>query len=179
MDKIETRERSSTIIISGHALPASSVGENCESVASSILSCSLRIVTSERDILAAHRLGPKPANQSVDRRSLFVKLRDTELARDIIKSSKTIKVPGLYVSENLTPIRHSILRVLRKTKRSHPNIVSGCGSASGRVFVWVKSPGSQTNQSRKLFVNNKDELHKYCDEILQSHLNVIEPNWSF
>ena len=176
---MEARERSSSVIISGRSLPSVSPGENCVSVASSIFSSSLRQNLPENSILTAYRIGSPPRTQAEDKRSILVKLREPYLASDLLRSSKTVRVPGLYVNENLTSIRHAILRVLRNSKRSHPGIVAGCGSIGGRVYAWVKTGGSPSNQNRKLYVNNNDQLHKYCDEILNSQLSALEPDWSF
>ena len=144
------------------------------------LSCFLhKTKTQPSDILSAFILGKPPTSQGEDRRSILVKFRHHETATEIKRSAKTVKPEGLFFSENLTPLRHSILKALRKAKYAHSNIISGCGSWEGRVFVWIKpsNPAGNGVRSRRFSVNNLEELRKFCSDILNESMELYAENY--
>ena len=68
----------------------------------------------------AHRIGMKLDTQALDKRSIIVKhLRDTK--RQIISASRNDKAIGLFINENLTPLRRNIFYALRQIRRAHPS----------------------------------------------------------
>ena len=187
-DDIETQERRNSVIVSGKSTPVCLSGENTKNVASDLLQNVLRTKIDPNDILSASRIGRTPASQQEDRRSFIIKFRHQELASDIVKSSRTIKPSGIFVSENLTPLRHSILRVLRNAKHTDPTLVSGCGSQKGRVYAWAKPPnpneggpgtGSTGGRNVKYFVNNTDQLKRFCENTLNKQLEDLVEDWKY
>jgi len=118
-------------------------------------------------VITAYRLGSKSASQASDRRSILVKLRDGEIKNDILQACRTTKPARLFVGDNLTPIRASILYALRQVKKKCPDKLEYCGSRDGRVFIWIKSAGA-SGRNQKMSINTFDLLLKICDE----HFNV-------
>ena len=76
-------------------------------------------------------------------------------------SCRRVKPANLYVNEDLTQVRASILYALRQTKRRHPAKVRGCGSRDGRVFLLL-TPPNPAEHSRRVFVDNLDRLEELC-----------------
>ena len=188
LDEVETQERRYSVIVSGKSTPVCVSGENTKNVASDLIKNVLKTKIDPNDIVSAFRMGRTPASQQEDRRSFIIKFRHQELASEIVKSSRTIKPSGIFVSENLTPLRHSILRVLRNAKHSNPTLVRGCGSQKGRVFAWVNppnpqvgNPGTSSTEPRnvKYFVNNTDQLKRFCETTLNKQLEDLVEDWEY
>ena len=112
LDEFEACDRKYSIIISGKSTPIYSSGENAKFIVNELLKSVLRMNVPSSDILNVFRIGRVPPNQTEDRRAFSVKLRHHETATEIKRAAKTLKPTGLYFSENLTPLRHSILKVL-------------------------------------------------------------------
>ena len=119
------------------------------------------------DISTAYRLGRKPAVQGQDRRGLILKLCRRDLKGDLLGASRRIR-PNFYVNENLTPARNKILYALRLIRRQHGNVVRGCSSMDGNVFVYVRPAMSASPTARdiKLLVNNYTKLQEFCLEYI-------------
>ena len=181
LDEFEACDRKYSIIVSGKSTPMYSTGENTKFIVGDILKRVLRMDIPSSDILSAFRIGRVPSNQKEDRRAFSVKFRHHETATDIKRTAKTMKPDGLYFSENLTPLRHSILKVLRKAKYSHPTIISGCGSWEGRVFVWTKpsNPAESSGRNKKFYVNSTEQLRKFCNDLLNNEIESYTDNWNF
>ena len=54
------------------------------------------------DISVVHRMGKKTGTNGEDKRSIIVKFCRRQTKVDVIKASRTMKVPGLYVKESLS-----------------------------------------------------------------------------
>ena len=107
----------------------------------------------------------------------LVKLVDEDTKHDIISCNKSVRPNGIYINDNLTPIRRLILYVLRKAKKDFPNIVTGCSSINGDLFVWIKS--NNASRDRRLLVNNFKTLDKFCSEIIDTTVANYLPDFSY
>ena len=165
VDELETRERGSSLIISGKNVPLAVDRENVSGVAAETIRNMLRCEVKQSDLIEAYRVGKKPATQKPDRRSLIIKFQRRDLRDDVLRSARTVKPTGIYVNDNLTPLRSDILFKLRQVRKLHPNKIDGCGSSAGRVFVWLKFDGSP---NKKFFVNTTAKL----DDLLEKDVGI-------
>ena len=179
-NKLETsaaNECLNEIILSGKNVPTHVASENCTNVVRTVLHDKFSLNVPPSDILKCHRIGKKPLHPRIDNRSFLLKLSNNELKKDFIKSSKVLKPEGLFIKENLTATRNSILFALRKAKHEFPNIVSGCTSIEGNVYVWMKSTTAGSRDNRML-VNSFSQLNTFCSEIVRSPVAAFVPDWS-
>jgi hypothetical protein len=135
------------------------------------------------DISTAHRIGRKPVNQQPDKRNIILKLCRRDIKRDLLYACRQLK-PDIYINENLTPARNTILYVLRKLKRAHADKVLGCSSIDGRVYALVKTPGTaaenNTGNTRKnkIFINCHGKLIDFCSNHVNKPLSDFLESWS-
>lgn len=173
IDDADAYERRDTLIISGEGLPPVVEDENTSTLACSIIKEKLKINLTSSDISTSHRLGRKPNDsQRPDRRKIILKLCRRDLKKDILYASKSLK-PNIYVNESLTPLRNTILYVLRKMKKSHPNVIKGSSTYDGRVFAWITT-GETT---RRILVNSHDKLGEVSTEIIGKPLSEFILEW--
>ena len=167
IDSADAYERRDTLIFAGSVVPPSAAGENCAATVSQLLKDKLRLEISAADISVAHRMGPKPLSQGVDRRKLIAKFCRRDVKRDILQSSRRSKVEGMFVSESLTPTRSKIHRALRAMRRLHPEVVKGCTTQDGRVYVFTPSATANFGRDRKHLIPTLSKLEEFCQEYLQ------------
>ena len=167
LDGIEARERNDSVIISGAQLPKVTPDENPVGVSLDMFERVLKLKTNKENIRHAYRIG-KSKSLSDDRRSILVKFTDVDMRNDIVAACRTVKPPGIYVNENLIPVRAEIFSVLRHAKRRYPTQVAAVGTRNGDIYVWLKSPNGERNQ--KLFLNTKSKLADFCENTL--HISV-------
>lgn len=177
-DESDAYERKDSLIFSGDALPAFATGENCTNVVCSLVKEKLKINISPTDVSSSHRLGKKPLTQQADRRNIIVKLCRKDLKHDILLACRDVK-PNMYVNENLTPARNTIMYVLRQIRRKHSDLISGCFSQDGRVFVWVKPSQDASTGSRnvRVAVNSHSGLDQFCLQYVGKPLATFLDKW--
>jgi len=161
LDEVRSSNLLGELVLSGENLPAATADENISVVASDLITNALRCTIRPSDICSAFRSGRKLANQAPDRRPIRIRFSRPDLAGDVLRTCKTVKPSGLYVNEWLTPVRARMLTALRHARRSFPETVAACGSHSGRVFVWLKAPGSN-GRSSKLFFDSERKFNDFC-----------------
>ena len=124
-------------------------------------------------------MGKKPISQGPDKRQIIAKLCRRDLKPDIFHACKTIKPKDLFINEHLTPVRKTILYVLRSAKRRYGDLISGCNSIEGRVYVWLKPPhpNAPGAHDTRMLINNRDKLEKFCHEVLNTQLSEFIDNW--
>ena len=163
IDDQEAYERRDCLVLSGEAIPAVSSGENCGNLAREVIENKLKVKLSDSDLSTAHRIGKKPTTQGPDRRKIIIKLCRRDLKKDLIFASKNAprNGPPLYINESLTAPRNRILFILRKIRKSHPSIVTGCSSFDGRVYAYTKNP-NDSERNRRHLVNTNEMLVEFC-----------------
>ena len=178
-DDSEALERKNFVVVSGPNLPAYQPDETPRIVVHKLLKDKYNLNVPLTDLLSAQRLGNR-LNPTSANKKILVKLASTDLKNDVFQASKTMRPEGLYMYENLTPTRNSILFVLRKAKREFSDIVSGCRSLDGKVFVWIRPPNPQAVGAKdtRISVNSFRKLDKFCLETLKKSTAEFVPNWT-
>ena len=168
IDDQEAYERRDTVVISGDSIPIGQVDENCMNITCKLVKDELNLVIATNDISTAHRLGPKPAPQSRDKRKIIVKFCRRDCKTAVISAARRIKSNRIYVNESLTPQRQSIAYALRKAKASCPDIVSGSTTLDGSVYVWVKpaNPGAPGARDSRMKIDSYAKLEDFCTKTL-------------
>ena len=104
----------------------------------------------------ARRIGVKPNIQGEDKRNIMFKLCDRDVKQNILKSCKVVKPKKFYINESLTPLRNTILYVMRKAKKKHPSLINSCNSSDGCVVAWLQAgSASAKTKYRKIIINTK------------------------
>ena len=158
-DKLDAQEnysRRDTLVVSGN-IPEFSVGENPSQIVQNLICTKLDVNVGNEDISVAHRLGKKPL-EGVDRRSIIFKLCRREMKSNILKACRS-KKPPFYINESLSPIRGSIMYVLRKARLDYPNKFGRCFSEDGNIKIFMPQHDGST-MFRKVTVNTKSELEE-------------------
>ena len=167
LDDQDQYVRRETLIFSGDSIPiVAGNDENCTLIICNLVNQKLSsegLNIEPKDLSIAHRLGPKPTSRQ-DRRSIIAKFCRRSIKYQILKAARTKKVENFFVSESLTPPRQTITRVLRKTKRDYPDIVSGYSTNDGSISVWVKPPNPQAAGARnsRVTLNTLEKLEQFC-----------------
>ena len=179
VDDGDAYERRDTVIFSGSAIPAHTTGENCIQIVQTIAKNHLKLELPSNEFNTAHRLGRKPTTQAEDKRSIIVKLCRRDAKRDVIVASRRqgTSPPAIYVNESLTPRRKALLMALRKMKRLHPTLVTGCTSIDGKIYAFTKNPAG--GRDTKHFVNSHDRLTRFCQEYVKVPLETFLDQWEF
>ena len=172
LDQADNYERLDSIILSGNSIPTYSTGENCNNLVHELVKTKLKIELPLTEINTAHRLGKKPLSQAPDKRNIIVKLCRRETKRQLIIASRN-QPPStslLYISESLTPRRSSILYALRRMKRTHPTLVTGCTSIDGNVYAFT-NPSSPGTRNVRHLLNDHTSLVKFCRDFVKRPLD--------
>ena len=180
-DDEEAISRRTNVIFSGPNIPPSTPGEVCANTIRSMLQTKFQLEVPLTSIVAARRLGSRnPSSQpQADKRSLLATFVDVEKRNDVLISCKRSRVDGIFVKEDLTSTRNSIMYILRRAKRDFPDKISGCSSRNGNVYVYVKGNSqnaSNENRSQRILVNTFARLDKFCTETLARPLSDYCPN---
>ena len=178
-DDTEAAERKNHVIFSGPNIPTFVPNESCSVVTSKLLRDSYKVNLPATSIISAQRMGKPPSNFP-DKRNILVKFSSHDIKKDVFQASRTVRPEGLYIRENLTTTRNSIMYVLRKSKREFPNLISGCSSIDGRVYVWLRSQNSNDSETRdsRMPINTFKKLEIFCKEVLKRTISSYIPDFA-
>jgi hypothetical protein len=178
LDDADAYERRDTLLFSGSDVPHGSDGENCANIVIDLVKDKLKLNLQRSDLSVCHRLGRKPVSQQPDKRNIVVKLCRRDLKADILYACRQVK-PNMYVNESLTPIRGTIMYVLRQMKKKFPDKVSGCSSLDGKVFAWVRPAGPAVAGSRNVRwpINSLLKLQQFSTDVLNTPLTSFIETW--
>ena len=178
-DAAEAAENITSIVVSGPNIPTYNNGESCKTILHQLFRDKYNSVISPSDMLEAKRIGKTPLPNTPDKRSFLLKLSSIDTKKNIFAASKAIKPEGLYVRENLTRTRNSILYVLRKARREFPTLISGCSSIDGKVFAWIPPPNPHATGARdsRMSVNSYRKLDTFCRDVLNQATTTLVPDW--
>ena len=177
IDEAEAYERRDALVFSGEDIPPVEPGENCTSIVCNLMKRRLNLNVNPSDISTSHRLGRKPTTQRSDKRKIITKLCRRDLKGDILGACRSAK-PNFYVNESLTPLRSTIMYVLRQAKKKNNRLV-GCKSIGGRVFAWITPPDGQGERHQRIPINTHLELQSFCCDILQEPLTAYVQRWPY
>ena len=179
IDGSDAYERRDTIIISGD-IPPENRGENYVELIRKTLKDKLKLELSSTDISTVHRLGKRPQTQGT-KRNIIMKLCRRDIKRDIIIASRNQDRNSnrIFVNESLTPQRNTIFHTLRKIKRDHPNIISGCSTFDGKVIAFTKPSPTAPRTARDIrhVINNRETFEKFCSEYIKLPLENFIQTW--
>lgn len=170
-DDADAYERRDTLIISGSALPVPADGEICKNVVTQVVEEKLHIKLNPGDISVSHRLGLKPQAQGPDKRPIIVKFCRRDVKRDVLSSSRRLRVANLYCNESLTPGRKQIFATLRRIKKKH-SVVKGVTTQDGRVYAFTKpvNPTSPDARDQRHLINSHEALVSFCRDSVKIQL---------
>lgn len=107
------------------------------------------------DIATVHRLGkPGTANRPV-----IVRFNQRHRRNEMLVKKRELKKKGrnIYVNEDLTPLRASLLKIVKEQ-----DCVSNATTRDGRILAWLK------DNNRRVEVNTPADLHR---------VGVNVPDW--
>ena len=179
LDDEDAYERRDTLILSGDKIPSTTTGENCGAILRETLRNHLRINLNDSSISTAHRMGKKPVSQGPDKRPIIVKLCRRDDKAQILAAARTIRCAGLFANESLTNNRRTILYALRKMKKNHPNIVTGCTSIDGKVYALTKPLNPQPNaRNTRHLILSEQKLRVFCQDFIKKPLEDFIESWT-
>ena len=137
IDENSAHEQKNTLIMAG-AIPPASHAEDCKFIVQEQILEHLRLELAIEDISIAHRIGVKPTIQGEDKHNIMFKLCNRDEKQNILKSCKVVKSKKFYIIKSLTPLRNTILYVMRQAKKKHPSVIYSCNSSDGSVVAWLQ-----------------------------------------
>ena len=174
LDEADAYERRDTVILSGDNVPGGQSGENCVEIVKKLALDKLNVTFGSADVSTAHRLGRAPEN-GPDKRKIIVKFCRRDISKRLCSAARSKRPAGLFINESLTPIRRKIFFTLRRIKQAHPNLVSGCSSVEGKIYVYTKpapnSPPSTPNL--KSLISTHDHLVSFCRDFIKVPLDTF------
>ena len=155
IDENSVYERKNTLIMAG-TIPPASHAEDCKFIVREQIREHLHLELAIEDISMAHLIGVKPKIQGEGKRNIMFKLCNKDVKQNILKSCKVVKPKKFYINESLTPLRNTILYVMRQAKKKHRSVINGCNSSDGSVAAWLHAASASTKTKyRKIIINTK------------------------
>ena len=178
VDENSAHERKNTLIMAG-TIPPASHAEDCKFIiVREQIRENLRLELAIEDISMAHRIGVKPKTQGEDKRNIMFKLCNRDVKLNILKSCKVVKPKKFYVNESLTPLRNTILYVMRQAKKKHPSVINSCNSSDGSVVAWLHAASASAKPKyRKIIINTKKELDLFLQQELNAKATAFIDTW--
>ncbi|KAI3384257.1 hypothetical protein SNEBB_000913 [Seison nebaliae] len=172
-------ERKNDLIVSGESVPLVKMNESCTEIVQEIMKDRLKLIVPTDHFITAHRIGRKPVAQRPDKRNILMKFKNADFKDEVLHACRNEKPSDLYVNENVTPTRATILYVLRRAKAKYPSIVSGCQSRNGKVLAWVKpvNPSAAGAHNVRVMLNTRKALDDFCSKTLKTSLDTFIPEW--
>ena len=179
IDDENAYERRDTVIFSGNSIPESSSGEDCISIVTNLLKNKLRMEVNPSEFSTSHRLGRKPPPQQPDRRSIIAKFCRRDKKREILANCRSSRPTDFYANESLTPIRSTILYVLRKMKREPNSRLTSCSTKDGKVYAYVKTSPNAPPSARPtgMLINSYEKLREFSTTTMGKELSTYIETW--
>ena len=157
-----------TLVFSGESLPEFTTGENTSNMVTALVKEKLKLNIASSDISVSHRLGKKLVGQQRDKRSIIAKFCRRDIKNDVLIQCRRSKPTGFYTNERLTPVRNTILYILRKMKRETNSRLISCSTIDGKVCASVKPDIS----IRSFNKNDHEKLEEICLSIMDENLSA-------
>ena len=109
LEEVETTQRVTTVIFSANSVPEYRAGEVTATDLVTLTKEKLNLIIQPEAILSAYRMGNPSNLQGPDRRRIAVKFFCIENKKQVTEVCKSLRPSGLYVNENLTQLRSSVL----------------------------------------------------------------------
>lgn len=172
LDTLENYGRRESLVLSGPVVsnpspsrnPRVRDSEDCIDVVSKVVTDHLDINLPKEMISVAHRLGKVP-HSGPDNRSIIFRLVRRDLKYSIFKACRS-KKPQFSINESVSPLRNTIMYVLRQARKDYPRKFGRNYTEEGNVRLLLpKTEGSDEYEKRT--VNTRHDL----DELLRVKLN--------
>ena len=75
-------------------------------------------------------------------------------------------------NNSLTPLRSRIFLILQKMKKNNLNIIKGCTTMDGKVYVFMK-PVRHGEKDQRHWIVNMDTLRTFCRDYLEKSLDTF------
>ena len=172
LDTLENYGRRESLVLSGPIVtndspnrnPRNRDSEDCLSIVSKVCTEQLGVNLPKEMISVAHRLG-KLKESGPDKRSIIFRLVRRDLKYSIFKACR-IKKPQFSINESVSPLRNTIMYVLRKAREEYPRKFGRNFTEEGNVRLMIpKTDGAKEYDKRT--INTKHEL----DDLLRVKIN--------
>ena len=161
MEDLESTRRGCHLMLSGREISQLPSTGDLRKPVTDLLNRTTNYSLSPTDMLSTHRIGRSTPSQTPDRRSIKVKLSNSDIKNDLLLSCKRTRPDGLFINEDLIPTRSGILFSLRQAKKRFPHKIAGHGSLNGRVYVLLPPPDPSA-RAQRLFINDQHKLGEFC-----------------
>ena len=159
-------------------MPPASHAEDCKFIVREQIREHLRQGLAIEDISMAHRIGVKPKTKGEDKPNIMFILCSIDVKLNILKSCKVVKPKKFYINESLTPLRNTILYVIRQAKKKHPSVINSCNSSDGSVVAWLHAASaSAQTKYRKIMINTKKEFYLFLQQELNAKATAFIDTW--
>ena len=176
LDDADQYERKDSVILSGSAIIPFVESENTHELVQGLLKDHFDTEITDLDISTTHRLGPVKSS-TPSKRNIYVKFVRRDVKKKVVQKSKEKskekgKNSPLHANESLTPLRRKIFNALRKMKQDVPDIVKGCTTLDGKIFVFTPPVANNTRDQRH-FIPDWDALKEFCRGFVQEPLDTF------
>lgn len=181
IDDADQYERKDSVILTGPAVKPMEDNENTHELVQNLLKDQFDIEINKHDINITHRLGPIKAS-TPKQRNIYVKFVRRDVKRRVVQKSRELgkekgKNSPLHANESLTPLRRKIHNTLRQMKKDVPDLVKGCTTLEGKVFVFTP-PVPGTARDQRHFISDWDTLQDFCRDFIKQPLDNFLQNFS-
>ena len=176
VEDAQSYSRRDCAIIFGPAIPAGVRNENSTEIAVNLLQNKFKMNIDEKEISTAHRVGPKPT-AGPDNRKFVVKFCRRDTRRKMFLAAKANRDSGLSAGECLTPQSRSIFYSLRKIRKMHGSIITGCSTFDGRVYAYTKSADPNARRDVRHLIDSQEKLASLCREHIKKNLESFLEEW--
>lgn len=157
-DDLEQYGRRNTLRF--HNCPAPEANKGTDDIVISICREKFNLELQEDDIFRSHPIGRIKAN---GRRQIICRFKNWKIKNSIYSQKKQLKESGIFITEDLTRYRQSIIQELIKGKRA--NKVHSFWTSDGRIFAKFSERGS------KYLIRSIDELHDLAPPNAQAEMD--------
>ena len=173
-------EWKNTLIMAG-TIPPASHAEYCKFIVREQIREHLCVELAIEDISMAHRICFNPNIQGEDKCNIMFKLCNRDVKQDILKSCKVVKPKKFYINGSLTrvtPLRNTILYVMRQVKKKHLSMINSYNSSDRSVVAWLHAAfASAKTKYRKTIINTKKELDLFLQQELKAKATAFIDTW--
>ncbi|XP_071953848.1 uncharacterized protein [Antedon mediterranea] len=141
LDEAEQYSRRNCLIIQGIE---EKQGEITDNIVLDLFKKKLSVEVDKTCIDRSHRLGPK-VKKNGRARGIIVKFSSYNVRNEVYKAKKKLKGSHIYIHENLTSKRSSLLRTV---KQNYASVVSAVWTQDGRIHTIITGSNEKVVLSR-------------------------------
>ena len=104
----------------------------------------------------------------------YIKLCNRDVNENIFKCCKVVKPQKFYINESLTPLRNTILYVMRQAENKQPSEINSCNSSDGGVVAWLHAASaSARTKYQKSNYQHEEGIGSFSAARTQHESNVL------